>query len=97
MASMARRSDTTLTKVSLFPGDADSQQVAAELLAAFQTNRTVVDLEISGLASFCDETMTAYLSIDNWIGNFNGCILQSVICARMTSMHSNRCFKRIER
>jgi Leucine Rich repeat len=40
------RSDTTLTKVSLQHCDFGSQQDASQLLAAFETNTTVTDIEI---------------------------------------------------
>jgi hypothetical protein len=51
-AFFSSRSDTTLTKVVLWHCDFGSHEGASKLLAAFQNNRTVVDLAICRIKNF---------------------------------------------
>jgi hypothetical protein len=64
-------STTTLTKVTLWHCDFGTVDEALQLLASFQTNPTVVDLEIVGLMPHLDNAaLGACLSNPDWVGSF---------------------------
>jgi hypothetical protein len=56
------RSDTTLTKVTLQWSDFGSQQDTSQLIAAFETNRTVTDLSILGIRDLYGSALGSSLS-----------------------------------
>jgi Leucine Rich repeat len=72
------RSDTTLTKVTLHQCNFGSQQDAEQLLAAFHTNRTVVDLSIRFRVANLQGAA---------LGNFVSAILQNMPQLQRLSCH----------
>jgi hypothetical protein len=75
----SRRSDTTLTKVSLVCCNFGTSENALQLLAAFQTNTTVIDLEISHRIRNLDGAALGN-ALSSWMQNIPQ--LQRLACTR---------------